>query len=451
MILMFEDGAYRVMCKHVQKKGNVFYYRRRIPEDVRSLHRVPGRKDDAQLFFSLKTSDLAEACRRADAQTRRFDALWKAKRLGSSDAADVQVALATLEAAGLAPGDGLRQGDSFAASNFVDRLIGQHEPDEPPPTVAPQDKLTIDLLFGAPVPRLLSDAKQKHFELGKGPKGKVATDQFNRAWNILLEIAGDLPLDQLRREHGNEFVRRLINQGAGPETIKRYLSQVRPVIQTGILEFELSKPNPFDSLTIPNRDEGQRKPRSPFTLAQVASIQSACLRMDDERRWVIAMVSDSMTRLAEVVGLKRDDVQLDAQVPHIMIRPNDLRRLKNKQSERAVPLVGMALWAARRAMGGSGEYLFPQLAQRPSKGEFTSAAVSAALNKWLKDNKLATTGQTVHSFRHTMRDRLRNVETPADLCDRIGGWAGKGVGETYGQGHGLELMHRYMIKTVIPT
>lgn len=70
MILLFEAWAYRVMCKHVQLKGNVYYYRRRVPEDVRSLHKRLGRGREAQLFFSLKTSDKAEACRRADAHPR---------------------------------------------------------------------------------------------------------------------------------------------------------------------------------------------------------------------------------------------------------------------------------------------------------------------------------------------------------------------------------------------
>jgi hypothetical protein len=47
-----------------------------------------------------------------------------------------------------------------------------------------------------------------------------------------------------------------------------------------------------------------------------------------------------------------------------------------------------------------------------------------------------------------MRDRLREVEAPSDLIDRIGGRKGQGVGETYGQGHSLELMQKYLLKTV---
>ena len=55
------------------------------------------------------------------------------------------------------------------------------------------------------------------------------------------------------------------------------------------------------------------------------------------------------------------------------------------------------------------------------------------LNKWLKV-KIGQ-GYTIHSFRHSMRDRLRAVECPSDVIDQIGGWLTQGVGSSYGLGH----------------
>jgi integrase len=333
-------------------------------------------------------------------------------------------------------------------SDFIDRLVGMREPGDPLPRPSPQDKLTIDILYGAPVPRTLSDAREKHFELGMGPKNKIAQGQFERAWSLLLEVAGDVTLENLRRDKANEFVLRLVARGSGAETIKKYLSQVRTVMNTGIREFELTINNPFDKLAIPNRDEGPRKPRDSFSMPELDAIQRRCREVDDERRWAIEMISDSMTRLAEIAGLSKEDVLLDASIPHIRLRPTEERRLKNKQSERLVPLVGAALRAARKAMHTKGPMLFPVFAPKGVGRKFNANTASAALNKWLQENGLAREGQTIHSFRHTMRDRLRNVEAPADLADRIGGWQGKGVGETYGQGHSLELMQKYLLKTV---
>jgi len=33
----------------------------------------------------------------------------------------------------------------------------------------------------------------------------------------------------------------------------------------------------------------------------------------------------------------------------------------------------------------------------------------------------------IHSFRHSLRDRLRAVECPSDIVDAIGGWKTSGV------------------------
>ena len=50
--------------------------------------------------------------------------------------------------------------------------------------------------------------------------------------------------------------------------------------------------------------------------------------------------SDSGMRLSEAIGLHKDDVMLDAEHPHINVKPNPWHRLKNLNSERAVPSVG---------------------------------------------------------------------------------------------------------------
>ena len=45
-----------------------------------------------------------------------------------------------------------------------------------------------------------------------------------------------------------------------------------------------------------------------------------------------------------------------------------------------------------------------------------------------------------------MRDRLRAVECPSYIVDRIGGWLTAGVGQTYGKGYPLVVLNRWMSK-----
>ena len=55
----------------------------------------------------------------------------------------------------------------------------------------------------------------------------------------------------------------------------------------------------------------------------------------------------------------------------------------------------------------------------------------------------------VHSLRHSFRDRLRAVECPFDITDRLGGWLTAGVGQTYGKGYPLKLLNSWIRKLII--
>lgn len=78
--------------------------------------------------------------------------------------------------------------------------------------------------------------------------------------------------------------------------------------------------------------------------------------------------------MAEVVGLRFEDVDVDGPYPHLRISWHDGRRFKTKVSIRDVPLVGDALDAAKEALTrAEGErMLFPKMttreAPRPSQG-----------------------------------------------------------------------------------
>ena len=96
--------------------------------------------------------------------------------------------------------------------------------------------------------------------------------------------------------------------------------------------------------------EEDRQRRLPIPIDCIRAIQSDCHDIDDDMRWLVALLSDTGMRLGEAVGLSVDDVHLNDETPHINITPHPWRRLKNKGSERCVPLVGEALWAASRAI-----------------------------------------------------------------------------------------------------
>jgi len=274
---------------------------------------------------------------------------------------------------------------------------------------------------------------------------KRSTDaQFHRSVDRFLELNGDLRIDQYRRAHGNAFVEDMHRSKLKRETMKRYLNQIRPVFETARVELEISMSNPLSKLRIPEDQDDPETKRASFTLEQIRAIQRHCRLKNDQNRWCISILSDTGARLSEIAGLMKDDVIVDGQTLHISITKNELRGLKPGASERLVPLVGEALWAAQQALcDNPTPYLFPGFIK---DGKINPGSISATLNKWLKEQGLRGKQQPLHSFRHALRDRLRNSGCPPDAADAIGGWKRQGVGEGYGQGHSVNVLNKYMLK-----
>ena len=136
--------------------------------------------------------------------------------------------------------------------------------------------------------------------------------------------------------------------------------------------------------------------------------------------------------LAEIVGLELQDIDMEQEL--INIRPNSIRRLKTKNSERTLPLVGYAKTAMEQALIDSDEkYLFPRYVRA---GRCKADHASATLGKWLKKD---FNGLTAHCLRHTFKDRLRAVECPLEIIDQIGGWSSiSSIGSSYWMGYELK-------------
>ena len=153
-------------------------------------------------------------------------------------------------------------------------------------------------------------------------------------------------------------------------------------------------------------------------------------------------------RAHEIIGLRLEDVSLSSSVPFICIREHRKlgRTLKTKNSERDVPLVGVALWAATQAFHAnvsSDGWLFPKYAKH---GKIASNSAEATMNKWIRSLGI---DKTSHSFRHSMADRLRNEGATDELRRSIGGWSKQSIDEKYGAGHSLQAKQALLMKIAI--
>jgi integrase len=98
-------------------------------------------------------------------------------------------------------------------------------------------------------------------------------------------------------------------------------------------------------------------------------------------------------RPSEGAELRHEDIRLDAEIPHISIN-GKYRKLKTRQSERIIPLVGVSLKAFRQCPEG-----FPRYRDSPS--------LTAVINKHLRVHGLRETDKhTLYGLRHSFEDRL---------------------------------------------
>ena len=282
----------------------------------------------------------------------------------------------------------------------------------------------------------------EYLSLNGANRGINFEKAVQRASRYLIESIGDKDLKRYTRANANSFRDYLIDKGLAGSSITRILTTIKAIVNFAKREHSLDINNHFVGL---NYDRSRRVGgRIPIPMKDLRAIQERCVEIDDELRWLVALISDTGMRLAEATGLLVEDIRLDSEVPFVSVQSYPWRPLKTKGSKRDIPLVGKALWSAKRIKEMSAsKFAFP----RYNISTFTSTnTASASLNKWLRSEGF---GQyTMHSFRHSLRDRLRYVACPSEIADQIGGWSNKTVGQSYGNGYRLCDLNKWMQRLV---
>lgn len=380
---------------HTFRKCGIFYFRRRIPSELRGHYTSP------TISYSLRTRSARVAAARAVRDANKLDEYWYHLRSQTADLPGKHM---------------LRLGVSY-----------------PNPTSCGGAAVNIDCLR-------LSEAVATYLRLKGQGRGETFHRAAERSCGYVIDTCGDKPLTEYTRADANAFRDALVSRGMAGSSITRIFGTVRSVINFAASEEGIDLTNPFGKVYY-DRSAGVSD-RQPIPVYAIRTVQAECYRLDDEMRWLVALVADTGMRLAEAAGLLCEDLVIgDHGNIAARITPHKWRRLKTAGSSREIPLVGSARWAAERIMqNGSGTgFAFPRYNRT---GTTNANAASAGLNKWLKAH--VPGGETMHGFRHAMRDRLRAVECPADIVDQIGGWQTEGVGHGYGTGYPVEVLRKWI-------
>ena len=465
-MLLFDDGLRRLSVKYVQLRNGSFFYRRRYPEDL--LAHFDGTRFK---LVSLKTKSPQEAAKKVMALAQQDDTEWAALRTTDSEAEGFNSSDITRIAQGRLLGIGIKPGEQrderydplaeyLWSKHDHARLEALHETGEVPDWkefLTPVENEMIRLAGERPCAPKLSDAVEYYLkEHRRGGQNKFAADTRRSAGHV-MRLIGDWSLDAYRTAHAEQVRDELLDSGIKTRTVRRQLSDIAAVFAKGIRGFDLQLArHPFQSLAIAGEgDDAVKKPT--FTAAELAMVASGVRAADDDMRYIVGFLLNSGARISEIVGLRLSDIHLDEEVPHFVLQPymGLLRTLKTKGSARTVPLVGTGLWSARRSVevakshGDHGGWLFRRYSG-PTEDEtisIRSGSAGTALNKWLET--LLGVRKTTHSFRHTLRDQLREVGASEAIQDQIGGWGSKSVGQGYGEGYSLKMLQGYLNKVAV--
>ncbi len=376
-------------AKYLFKKRGVYYFERRVPAELVAHYSSP------KIVKSLKTKNGNRARKLARQLADKLDDHWASLR-----------------------------GDLFAsmvAGNQTYVFASQLKKS----SMTIQDALSEYL---------------RHKGQGKGDRFRRYA---NRSVGYLIEFTGSKNLTDYSRADANTLRDALIDRGLVASSVKRNFEVVRSVFNVAVKEAGLDVVNPFSDVILSSAPPGRR--RKPIPTKEIRKIQKICFEKDDDIRWLIALLSDTGMRLAEAAGLAKEDVFLDTEIPYVRLCEHPWRPLKTRSSERDVPLVGAALWAAKRAYESNpSDYLFPRYcSDNGCKADYASNT----LNKWLRSQ--LEDRYVVHGFRHSFRDRMRQVECPVDATNQVGGWTSIEIGQKYGLGYPLSVIYRWLEMIVL--
>jgi len=261
-----------------------------------------------------------------------------------------------------------------------------------------------------------------------------------RAVARFVKVVGDKPVADLTHADAIEYSEwwraRVVDDKVEAKTANKDIGQLGRMLKDMSIRRRLNLPDIFKGLHLRGETDKSRLPYEP-TFIKSRFLAGALDGLNEEARFVLYVMIETGLRLSEIVNLQENTIILDAAIPHVRVMP-DGRRLKTDDSEREIPLTGVALKALTLKPHG-----FPKYRDKGS-------SLSATVNKYLLENGLRPTpDHSAYSLRHSFKDRLVAVEAPDSLIDSLMGH--KTYKPKYGKGPSLELKLKFLELIAFPS
>jgi integrase len=274
------------------------------------------------------------------------------------------------------------------------------------------------------------------------------TESENRAiYDLFVEAKGDLPVDQIDRAMMSDYKSSVlmcippnmkkVKQYAGmsieeiiatkpektisPNTINKHIRRLSSLFNYAVKNGHISS-NPASDMQIKNKKRADQE-REAYITDDLDKLFNSKEYIEGKHRqpycfWTPLIALYTGCRLEEICQLHLEDIRQDHGVWIFDINDKNEKKLKNRSSERLVPIhpqlinLGLIKFAAGLREKGHSR-LFPELKQqRDGYGQIVS--------KWFGRYKTRCgigAGKTFHSFRHTFITHLKHKQI--DGAERV--------------------------------
>ena len=115
----------------------------------------------------------------------------------------------------------------------------------------------------------------------------------------------------------------------------------------------------------------------------------------------------------EIIGLNRNEINLNQFTPYIIIRSNNLRIINNIYKKRIIPLVGVSLDSMNRLISlSSNEYPFIEFLN----DNFSIKQIESMINFRIKK---VTKNKSILSLKYSLIERLKRINCPEEIISEI--------------------------------
>ncbi|MDQ0314879.1 tyrosine-type recombinase/integrase [Amorphus orientalis] len=300
------------------------------------------------------------------------------------------------------------------------------------------DGVTRPAVLGAvPKPTFRVSTLLEAFEDVMRPSLASMSEDQRRKWRNpkrraianLLTVIGDKDLLEITRGDALDFrawwADRVLVEEVQIATANKDIGHLNKMLRTLDQQHRLGLDPVFAQLRMEGEEARSRSAFEPDFVAARLLAPNALDGLNDEARAIIYLMAETGLRVSEATSLTSETIKLNHEVPHVQIRGIG-RKLKTPQSERDIPLVGVALSAMQRHPSGFPRYLD------------NAASLSALVNKALETRDLRPTkNHTLYSLRHTFEDRLGAASIPEKIVAALMGH--KYYRPKYGSGPSLTM------------